>query len=88
MAEGWGAFQSAWEGFRAHHTDYRELDDDHVLVLLRFIGRAKASGMDLTQMQTEQASLFQIRRRKVTRLVLYWDEERALADLGLAPEAT
>jgi ketosteroid isomerase-like protein len=86
MAEGWGAFQGAWEGFRADPTDYHELDHEHVLVLLHFIGRAKASGMDLTQMQTKQASPFQIRRGKVKRLVLYWDEKRALADLGLAPE--
>jgi hypothetical protein len=57
-----------------------------VLVLLHFIGHARASGMDLTHMQTKQASLFQIRHGKVKRLVLYWDEKRALADLGLAPE--
>jgi hypothetical protein len=86
LVEGWGAFQRAWEGFRADPTDYRELDDERVVVLLHFIGRAKASGMDLTQMQTKQASLFQIRHGKVTRLVLYWDEKRALADVGLAPE--
>ena len=86
MAEGWGAFQSAWEGFRADPADYHELDHEHVLVLLHFVGHAKASGMDLTQMQTKQASLFQIRHGKVKRLVLYWDEKRALADVGLTLE--
>jgi hypothetical protein len=58
MAEGWGAFQGAWEGFRADPTDYRELDDEHVLVLLHFVGRAKASGMDLTQMRTSRRPCF------------------------------
>ena len=55
-------------------------------MVLHFIGRAKASGMDLAEMRTKQAALFQIRRDKVTRLALYWDQNRALADLGLAPE--
>jgi hypothetical protein len=39
-------------------------------------------------MQTKQANLLQIRDGKVTRLVVYNYREHALADLGLAPEAS
>jgi ketosteroid isomerase-like protein len=84
MGEGWRVFQSAWEDFRAVPTEYRELDDERILVLLQFAGRAKTSGVALAQMQTKNASLCHIREGKVTKLILYWDRERALADLGLA----
>jgi ketosteroid isomerase-like protein len=86
MAEGWYAFKSTWEDFRAEPQAYRDLDHEHVLVLVQFNGRAETSGLDLAQMHTQQASLFQIRDRKVTRLILYFDGDRALADLGLTPD--
>jgi hypothetical protein len=34
-------------------------------------------------MRTHGASLFHVRNSKVTRLALYWERDRALADLGL-----
>jgi hypothetical protein len=37
-------------------------------------------------MRTNGARLFHIRDGNVTRLLVYFDRERALADLGLDPE--
>ena len=83
MAEGWRNFLDAWEEWRGEVDEYRELDDERVLVLFRLIGRGKTSGMELGQMRTEGANVFHVRGGKVTRLVVYWDRERALEAVGL-----
>src|SRR5438132_9757579 len=87
MVEYSRAFLSAWEDVRAEVEEYRELDDERVLVFLQASARGKASGLEVGQMRTTHATLFHIRDSKVTRLVLYWDRERPLADLGLRSEA-
>jgi ketosteroid isomerase-like protein len=86
MAEGWREWLGSWQDFRvAEVGEYRELDDERILVLHRFTGRGKTSGLEVEEMQAKGASLFHIRIGKVTRLVAY-TRERALADLGLAPD--
>jgi ketosteroid isomerase-like protein len=86
LAEGWRNWLSAWEDFRVEAEEYRELDDERVLVLNYFSAHGKTSGLGIGQMRTQGAGLFHVRLGKVTRLVLYWDSERALAELGLAPK--
>jgi ketosteroid isomerase-like protein len=86
MTETWREFLGAWEQLRVEADEYRELDAERVLVLAHWSGRGKTSGLELGQMRTKSASLFHIRGDKVTRLVLYVDAERALADLGLASD--
>jgi hypothetical protein len=83
MTEGFRGRMSAWEGLRIEGAELRELDRERVLMLYRRHGLAKASGLDLGQIQTTGAGLLHIRHRKVTRVVLYSVRERALADLGL-----
>jgi ketosteroid isomerase-like protein len=86
MEELWREGLSAWEDHRVEAEEYRELDDERVLVLTSRTGRGKTSGLELDRMRTRGAHLFHVRGGKVTRFVTYFDRERALADLGLAPE--
>jgi ketosteroid isomerase-like protein len=80
LAEGFREVLDAWEKFRGEVHEYRDVDDERVLVLVRRRGRGKASGMDVA---TKGATVFHIRDGNVTKFVSYWDRERALADLGL-----
>ena len=83
MGEVWRDYLSAWEDYRVEVEEYRELDGERVLVLIHRQGRGKTSGLELGQMQTKSAVLFHVRDGKVTRFVVYWDRDRALADFGL-----
>jgi ketosteroid isomerase-like protein len=87
LAAGWRDFLSAWEGFHMETGEFRELDDERVLVLHRFSARGKKSGLEVGQLVAKGATLFATRGGSVTRLVVYFDHERALADLGLSFEA-
>jgi ketosteroid isomerase-like protein len=86
LAEATRDVLGVWEGARIEPENYRELDDERVLVPVGYGGRGKTSGLDVAQLQSKGAWLVHVRDRKVTRFVRYWDRERALADLGLAPE--
>jgi ketosteroid isomerase-like protein len=86
MAEVWRDWLSAWEDLNVEAQEYRELDDERVLVLSPYSGRGKTSGLDLGQVGTKAAHVFHIRDGKVVKLVIYFDREHALADLGLVPE--
>jgi ketosteroid isomerase-like protein len=74
---------NAWASVRQEATEYREVDDERVLVLHRFVARGKSSGVDLEHVRGDAAGLFHVRDGKVFRLVHYFDLDRALADLGL-----
>ena len=82
MGDAWGRRISAAEGFRIEAEEFRELDDERVLVLTPVSGRSKTTRLDLGQMSRKGATLFHISNGKVTRLVPYFDRDRAFADLG------
>jgi hypothetical protein len=87
MAAAWQDRTSQWADARIEPEEYRELDHERVLVLARWAGRGKTSGVDLGQIRGLGATLFDIRDGKVMRLVAYLDRDSAFADLGLAPDA-
>jgi ketosteroid isomerase-like protein len=77
-------FLSAWEGYRQVADQYRELDEERVLVLVHSGGgRGKTSGLELGQHGGGGAQIFEIRDGKVMRVVTYFDRDHAFADLGL-----
>ena len=83
MARVWKGFLAAYDDFSAHVEEYREIDARRVLVLLQFSGRGRASGLEIASMSVRNASVYDIDGGLVRRLALYWDRERAFADLGL-----
>jgi ketosteroid isomerase-like protein len=83
MAEASRDVLGAWEEYRAVADEFRELDNERVLVLSRFSGRGKTSGLEVGR---KGADLFHVHDGKVTRLVAYWDRERAFTDLDLSSE--
>ena len=85
MADVHRDFLRAWEDFRVEAEECRELDNQRVLVLLDNSGRGKTSGIDLHQVRGG-ANLFHLCDGKVTRCVVYWNRDHAVADLGLAAE--
>jgi ketosteroid isomerase-like protein len=75
---------STWEDFRIEADEFRELDDERVLVFTHYGGQGKTSGLEIGQVRMTATTLLNVRGGKVVRLVTYWDRDRALADLGLA----
>ena len=81
--EGWSVRLSAWGEHRTEVDAFREVDHERILVFVHVVGRGKTSGVDLGRTRATGANVFHIRDRKVTKLVVYLDRDRALADLGL-----
>jgi ketosteroid isomerase-like protein len=82
MAAAWRERADAWKGLRVVADELRELDAERVLVLTRGArGQGKISGMDVRQIEAKGGAVYHITDGKVTKLVLYFDRERMLADV-------
>ena len=87
MAQAWRARMDAWKDFGVEVEGYQELDAERVLVLSHVRAHGRTSGVALAETETRGASVLHVREGKVTRLVLYFSAERALADLGVSSES-
>lgn len=82
MAEGYGRWLGGWKDFRAEPEELIVVDATRILVLVRNSGRGRLSGFEMEERSV--ANFFELRNKRVIRLVIYWDRQRALAELGLA----
>jgi hypothetical protein len=83
MEELFTRWLSSFADFRLTADRVIEVDDDRVLALTQVSGQGKTSGLNLALAGSAFAHLFQLRGGKVARLVVHFDRDRALADLGL-----
>jgi ketosteroid isomerase-like protein len=88
MARGFRQWLAGLKDIRFMADEYFELDGGRVLVFVHGSGHGRTSGLNMEQVHARgSANLFHIHQGRVTRLVVYWDRERALADVGLARDA-
>lgn len=88
MAAAWFHTLEAWEDYSGEADDFIELEDKRVLLLTHIQARGKSSGIDIGQLGGSRgALLFQLHERKVAKLDVYWERDRALAELGLEAQA-
>jgi uncharacterized protein len=71
---------SSWENWRVEAEEYLP-SGDLVLVLTRYIGAGKGSGVEV---DTEGAHLWTVQDGRATRLVVFSDRERAKEAAGLS----
>ena len=82
MSRAWGKALAEFDDLRARAEEIRELDDGRVLVLTHISGRGRQSGFELAAMEGRGANVFHIREGRVTKLLAYFNRDRALADLS------
>jgi ketosteroid isomerase-like protein len=72
------AWLSGWDDWRIVAEDYLEFGDS-VVVLTRYEGRGKGSGLEIRQ---EGAHVFRLRDGKVIRLEIFASRDNAIASVS------
>jgi len=83
LSAAWRDVLTAWRDYRAAAEEFVELDDGRILVWTAFSARGWTSDIEVRQVLARGASVLQMSDGTVTKLVLYFTRDRALADLGL-----
>jgi ketosteroid isomerase-like protein len=79
----WREWLRCWETYRAQVDEYRELDDERVLVIGRMAGLGRRTGANVV---AAFVNVVHLRDGKVVKLVMYPNRESALVDLGRSAE--
>lgn len=79
MATAWRAWLSSWEDFRQAAIDFRELDDERVVVRFQASGRGRISGVELERLSGAGAGVFHVRGGRVVKFVVHLDGTKAPA---------
>jgi hypothetical protein len=80
MGREWTQWLDQFEGFESHAVECLD-HDDQVLVLTRFSGRGRTSGVPIEDMPG--AARFVVRDGRVAELAIYTDLELARRDAGI-----
>jgi ketosteroid isomerase-like protein len=86
MQELFRGWLNSFANFRLLADRVIEIDSHRVLALTHAGGQGKTSGVNLTVAGSAFGHLFELRGGKVARLVVYFDRDHALAELGLTRE--
>jgi len=86
MTEAFRDSINAVDGWGVIADGYRDLGGGRVLVSHRITGRGKSSGIDLAQLNTNGATLFEVSSGQVVEIIQYTDRDHAFTDLGLTPD--
>ena len=81
MGRRWGEVLSAWEHFATASEDFIDAGGDRVLVLVRFEGRGRTSGIPVEAFLGAQ--LITVQEGKLVRLATHADRQEAFEAAGL-----
>ena len=76
----WENVHATWDDFSIAVAEVHEVDDEHAVVVLRLVGKAKASGIPL---DTLLGQVWTWRVGRVWRIVTYTEPREALRAAGL-----